>query len=127
MKTRTKLACVTALVMALGIGVYAAHSQSQPHGLGPFGQMGMMMGPGMMGMAHDETTMAQLQVIHTMLANHNRIRRTVTNLPNGIRTTTESDDPSVADQIKTHVAEMGKRGRTGDDPGPPIESANLHP
>ena len=126
MKIRTKLAGVTALVIALGIGVYAARSQSPPHGLGSFGQMGMMMGPGMMGMAHDEATMAQLQVIHTMLANHDRIRRTVTNLPNGIRTTTESDDPSVADQIKSHVAEMGKRVRAGDDPGLPIESDNLH-
>ena len=124
MKMRTKLACVTALVMALGIGVYAAHSQSRPRGLGSFGEM--MMGPGMMGMAHDEATMAQLQVIHTMLANHDRIRRTVTNLPNGIRTSTESDDPSIADQIKTHVAEMGKRVGAGDDPGLPIESDNLH-
>src|SRR3974377_2003038 len=99
MKTRTTLACVTALVMALGSGVYAAPSQSPPYGLGPFGHMGMMMGPGMMGMAHDEATMAQLQVIRTMLANHDRIRRTVTNLPNGIRTSTESDGPSIADQI----------------------------
>src|SRR3974390_481187 len=127
MKMRTKLAGVTALVMALGIGGYAAHPQSPPHGPGPFGmRMGMMMGPGMMGMAHDEATMSQLQVIHTMLTNHDRIRRTVTNLPNGIRTSTESDDPSIADQIKTHVAEMGKRVGAGDDPGLPIESDNLH-
>jgi hypothetical protein len=126
MKIRTKLAGLTVSVIALGIGVYAARSQSPPHGLRPFGQMGMMMGPGMMGMAHDEATMAQLQVIHTMLANHDRIRRTVTNLSTGIRTTTESDDPSVAEQIKTHVAEMGKRVRAGDDPRLPIESDNLH-
>jgi hypothetical protein len=44
-----------------------------------------------------------------MLANHEGIKRTVTNLPNGIRTVTESDDPQVAQTIKAHVASMAKR------------------
>ena len=70
--------------------------------------------------------MSQLQVIHTMLVNHDRITRTVTNLPNGIRTVTESDDSALAAQIKQHVADMGKRVGAGDDPGLPIESENLH-
>ena len=81
---------------------------------------------GMMGMAHDAATMSQLQVIHTLLGNHDRITRKVTNLPNGIRTVTESDDPALAAQIKTHVAEMGRRVAAGDDPGLPIESDALH-
>ncbi len=84
------------------------------------------MGPGMMGMTHDSATMAQLQVIHTLLVNHDRITRTVTNLPNGIRTLTESDDPQLAAQIKSHVAEMSSRVGAGDDPGLPIESDSLH-
>jgi hypothetical protein len=133
MKFRAKLAGIAALTVALGVGVYAytAHSQNGRPGFGPFGmhRMGpgmMAMGPGMMGMAHDEATMSQLQVIHTMLVNHDRITRTVTNLPNGIRTVTESDDPALAAQIKTHVADMGKRVGTGDDPGLPIESEALH-
>lgn len=58
--------------------------------------------------------------------NHDRITRTVTNLPNGIRTVTESDDPELAGLIKKHVADMGKRVGAGDDPGLPIESDNLH-
>ena len=132
MKLRAKLAGIAALTVALGAGVYAftAHSQERP-GFRPFGmhRMGpgmMAMGPGMMGMAHDAATMSQLQVIHTMLLNHDRIRRTVTNLPNGIRTATESDDPALAGLIKQHVADMGKRVGAGDDPGLPIESENLH-
>ncbi len=132
MKVKTKLAGIAALTVALGVGIYAftAHSQDRP-GFGPFGMHrmgpGMMgMGPGMMGMAHDEATMSQLQVIHTMLVNHDRITRTVTNLPNGIRTVTESDDSALAAQIKTHVADMGKRVGAGDDPGLPIESEALH-
>ena len=48
-----------------------------------------------------------------MLANHERIKRTVTNLPNGIRTVTESDDATVAQFIKAHVASMEKRLHEG--------------
>ena len=89
---------------------------------------GMMMGQGMMGMGHDHdaATMSQLQVIHTLLVNHDRITRTVTNLPNGIRTVTESDDPALAEQIKGHAAAMTARVAKGDDPGLPIESPSVH-
>lgn len=133
MKMPTKLIGVAALTVALGTGVYAfkAHSQEMRPGFGPPG-MQHRMGPGMMGsgmmmgMAHDERTQAQLEVIHTMFINHDRINRTVENLPNGIRTVTESDDPALADLIKKHVAEMGSRVGAGDDPGLPIESDSLH-
>ena len=133
MKILARTAGIAALTVALGVGVYAftAHSQEGRPGFGPsrmhhMGPGMMGMGPGMIGMAHDEATMAQLQVIHTMLVNHDRITRTVTNLPNGIRTVTESDDPELAGLIKKHVADMGKRVGAGDDPGLPIESDNLH-
>ena len=137
MKIRPKLAGIAALTVALGVGVYVftAHSQDGRPGFGSSGMRGIgpgmmgpgiMMEPGMMGMAHDEATMAQLQVIHTMLVSHDRITRTVTNLPNGIRTVTESDDRALAELIKKHVADMGKRVGAGDDPGLPIESDNLH-
>ena len=39
---------------------------------------------------------------------------------------TESDDPQVAETIKKHVADMGKRVEEGRDPGLPIESPALH-
>ena len=47
--------------------------------------------------------------VHAMLFDHQKIKRSVTNLPDGIRTVTESDDPAVARAIKAHVASMEKR------------------
>jgi hypothetical protein len=95
-------------------------------GPGMRGQMGpgmMGMGPGMMG---GNATMDERGDIHDLFANHDQIKRTVTNLPDGIRTVTESDDPQVAETIKKHVADMGKRVEQGRDPGLPIESPALH-
>jgi hypothetical protein len=60
-----------------------------------------------------------------MLVNHDRIKRTVTNLPDGIRTTTESDDPEMAALIASHVAGMHERVREGRDPKLPIQSPTL--
>jgi len=86
---------------------------------------GGMMGVGMMGMRHDSATMAQMAVIHELVLNHDRITRTVTNLPNGIRTITESNDPLMARRIKDHVVTMNQRVAAADDPGLPIESPAL--
>jgi hypothetical protein len=89
--------------------------------------MGHRMGRGMMGMAmgHDAGTMAQMRAIHELFLNHDRITRTVTNLPDGIRTVTESGDPRIAQLLKDHVASMRQRVDAGDDPGLPIESDAL--
>jgi hypothetical protein len=92
-------------------------------GMGP-GMMGM--GPGMMGMMGGSATMDERADLHGLFFNHDRIKRTVTNLPDGIRTVTESDDPEVAATIKKHVADMGKRLEQARDPGLPIESPALH-
>jgi hypothetical protein len=132
MKKRTMIG-LAAAALALGVGAYAVTASSEEgHGFGPpfmhhhgMGPMGGMA-PGMMGTGRDAATSAQLGVIHELIANHDRIRRTVTNLPDGIRTVTESDDPRVAEWIKTHVADMGRRVAAGDDPGLPIESPALH-
>jgi hypothetical protein len=139
MKTRTKLIGLGAAVLVLGFAGYALTASSEEAGPGfgpPFLRHGMMshgmagMGPGMTGpmtdMKHDSTTTSQLRAIHELFANHDRIKRSVTNLPNGIRTETTSDDPQVIQWIKTHVAEMGQRLAAGDDPGLPIESDALH-
>lgn len=128
MKLANKLVGLAVIGIALGTGAYFVKTHAQERHRGPFGAHAMMgmTGPGMMGMAHDERTRAQLQVIHTLFINHDRIHRTVENLSNGIRTVTESDDPERAKLIKKHVAEMGSRVRAGDDPGLPIESDSLH-
>ena len=85
------------------------------------------MGPGMMRMQGGQTAgaMAQMRGIHELFANHDRMTRTVTNLPDGIRTITESNDPQVAKLITDHVASSRKQVDTGNDPGLPIESPAL--
>ena len=132
MNTRMKLTALTA-VLALGAAGYAFAGSPEDDGPGfrpPFlhhGMRGMMGGPQMMmGMGHGSATMEEHGVIHQLLANHDRIQRAVTNLPDGVRTETTSDDPQVAEWIKTHVGKMTERVAAGDDPGLPIESPELH-
>lgn len=69
--------------------------------------------PPFSGPAQDDAFGADMSVVHEMLAAHDKIKRTVTNLPNGIRTVTESDDPQVAKEIKEHVASMAQRLKDG--------------
>lgn len=73
-----------------------------------------------MSMGHGSATMAERGEIHDMFMNHDRIMRTVTNLPDGIRTVTESDDPELAVVIASHVAGMIVRVKDGGDPKLPI-------
>lgn len=118
--------------IAVGATLAIAHAESAPDFSPPFmHQMSMGQGPSMMhmgemGMAHDSTSMAQLGTIHELFVNHDKIKRMVADLPDGIRTTTESDDPHVAQLLKEHVASMRRRVEAGDDPGLPIESDALH-
>lgn len=112
----------------MGPGMHGQMGQDTQYRMGPGmrGQMGrgmMGMGPGMMG---GNATGGERSDIHDLFSNHDQIKRTVTNLPDGIRTVTESDDPQVAATIKKHVAEMGKRVEEGRDPGLPIETPALH-
>ena len=61
----------------------------------------------------DAGSSADMDLVHDLLMDHTRIRRTVVNLPNGIQTVTESDDPKVAQTIKAHVASMSERLKDG--------------
>ena len=118
MKPSFKIA--TAVALSLGLGLAAGARAQQ-------GQMGGGMGPGMMhGMEHgagagghgpmagatamltsqDAGSAADMGLVHDLLMNHDKIKRTVTHLPDGIRTVTESDDPQMAQTIKAHVASM---------------------
>lgn len=124
MKRSTKIAVAIAASLGLGAAVAAAlaHPVGMMHGAGPAGVgPGMMrgMGPGMMrgpmaaGAQHDEAFQADMGLVHEMLTNHEGIKRTVTNLPNGIRTVTESGDPELAQTIRAHVASMEQRLKDG--------------
>jgi hypothetical protein len=115
----SKLLGVGTLVAALGgAGVYAYAQHGPGFGHGP-------MGMGMIGMSHGTATMTERGEIHDMLTDNEKIRRTVTNLPNGIRTVTESDDPELAATIVSHVVGMRERVKDGRDPKLPIQSPTL--
>jgi hypothetical protein len=145
MKKRTLVmggiaAAATLLAGGWAFAQSTGHGTSGMHGMGMQGEMGPAMrgqmgrgmhgrmgagGMGMMGMGHGSATPTEMDEIHGMLLNHDRIKRTVTNLSNGIRTVTVSDDPEIAATIASHVAAMGKRVKEGRDPDLPIQSPTL--
>jgi hypothetical protein len=118
MKRSSKIAVGTAATLGLGLAIAAAFAH--PGGMGPGMMMhamgrpmamgGPMSGP-MAGGAQngDASFQDDMRLVHAMLLDHDKIKRTVTNLLDGIRTVTESEDPQVARAIKSHVASMGKR------------------
>jgi hypothetical protein len=112
MKRSRRIALGITAVAGLGFAIAAAFAH--PGGMGP-GMAGHRMGGPMA--AHmgngDPAFPADMQLVHEMLQGHDKIKRSVTNLPNGIRTVTEADDPQVAQSIKAHVASMDKRLNEG--------------
>jgi len=68
-------------------------------------------GPGKMAMMHgdDPTHMADMTLIHFLLDNGKQVTRTITDLPNGVVTVTESADPAIAAKIREHVGAMYRR------------------
>jgi hypothetical protein len=140
MKRSSKIAA--GVVATLGLGLAVAVSFAHPgemgpgfmQGMGPGGMgPGMMhgmgpggMGPGMMRgmgpgggpmagrMQHDDAAFVpDMRLVHDLIQSHDQIKRVVTNLPDGIRTVTESTDPQVAQAIKAHVASMEQRLKDG--------------
>lgn len=136
MKKRTKIAALIAVASVGAIGTYV---WAQGHGFGP-GRMGMgpgmmmgmgrgpsngMMRPGMMNMHGGSVSENEMQELHEMFVDHDKIKRSVTNLPNGIRTVTESDDPEMTRILVSHVSGMIKRVEEGRNPRLPIQSPQL--
>ena len=107
---------------SLGLALAVAAAVAQPFGMGPgmmhgtevgAGGHGPMAGATAMLTKQDAGSSADMGLVHDLLTNHTKIKRTVTNLPNGIKTVTESDDPQVAQTIKAHVASMSQRLKDG--------------
>jgi hypothetical protein len=100
------------------------HSMAQDHAMGSDYPMGM--GHGMRNMMRGvDTTATEEQELFDMFASHTEIRRVVTNLPNGIHTLTESDNPELAASIVSHVAGMINRIEDARDPKVMIQSPTL--
>jgi len=120
----TTLLLCTAIAYAqpspLGPGMNHGMHQGMNHGAagdthGPMMGGGMMRGGPMAGRMNsaDPAFGADMNLVHDLLDGHDKIKRSVSNLPNGIRTVTESDDPKVAGAIIAHVASMDSRLREG--------------
>lgn len=80
-------------------------------GMPMMGNMGMMSGNGMMsgeGMMGPEM-MQDMRSIRGLLTNHEKVQRRVEDVPGGVRTVTTSDDPKIAELIRTHVRQMKAR------------------
>lgn len=78
----------------------------------PAAPAGGMMGGGMdemMKMMMPDNMMSPMRTGMKLFMRHREIRRTVTELPNGIHAVTESDDPQTAALIQAHVSEMYQR------------------
>ena len=103
-RTRTLLfTAPLALAMTLGL---AAQGQGPGQGQGQGAGQGMGMGRGMM---HDAGHQADMALFHQLLDNGSKIRRQVTNRPDGVESVTESDDPVIAKAIQSHVESMAAR------------------
>jgi hypothetical protein len=122
MKRSSKIAF--GVIASLGLGLAVAAALAQSGGMGPGMMHGMDHGAaagghgpmaGAVGMLtrQDAGSSADMGLVHDLVMNHTKIRRTVTNLPDGIKTVTESDDPKVAQTIKAHVASMSQRLKDG--------------
>lgn len=86
--------------------------QGRGHGPGAGGR-GPMGGPTAMLTKQDANSATDMGVVMDLVHNNTKIKRTVTKLPDGIRTVTESDDPKIAQDIKVHVASMSGRLKDG--------------
>jgi hypothetical protein len=121
MKRSSKVAVgvVAWLGLSLVTAASAQHSEMGPgmmhgmgHGAGTGHHRPMARAVGMLT-RQDAGSSADMELVHDLLMDHTKIRRTVTNLPNGIKTVTESDDPKVAQTIKAHVSSMSERLKDG--------------
>jgi hypothetical protein len=95
------------LVLTLCATWASGQSMGMMRGMGP------MMGPTAMLTRQDPGSAADMSIVHDLLFNNSKIRRSVTNLPDGIKTVTESDDPQVAQALKAHVSSMSQRLEDG--------------
>jgi hypothetical protein len=77
--------------------------------------MGSGMGRGPVGLltTQDPQSGTDMRIAMNLIHQNTKIRRTVTRLPDGIKTVTESDDPRIAQDIKAHVASMSGRLESG--------------
>src|SRR5437870_4073611 len=93
MTRRAALRAIAAAGGLLGLGAAAGCAEQRSR---------TMMGGGMMG----DATAADMNTYMDLFMRHTEIRRTVQEIPSGVRTITESDAPELVAQLQAHVANM---------------------
>lgn len=113
MKHSSQIAIAVAATLIFAAATVSAQSSGpgMHHDHGPM--MGRGMGPAAMLTTQDANSTTDMRLVMDLVHNHTKIKRTVTPLPDGITTVTESDDPRVAQAIKAHVASMSGRLKDG--------------
>jgi len=121
-----RLSCVVLAVAILansaaaqndpGQGPGHGRGQGQGQGKGFRGGQGQIQGQpqgnqmrGHGAEQHDDRHEADHEVFQFLLTNHEKIKRTVKDLPNGVETFTQSDSPEIASKIQEHVEWMTVR------------------
>ncbi|MCA9267110.1 MAG: hypothetical protein KDA41_01500 [Planctomycetales bacterium] len=108
MNRRLTIVVLTAVLLVF-VGVDLLHAQGGPgRGRGP--GFGPGRGRGFQGGRGGDKSFAEdHEVFFFLLQSGDKIKRTITNLENGVETLTESDDADVAAKIQEHVAAMYSR------------------
>lgn len=101
MTKMTRRAALAALGAASGLVGLGYLLRNVAGDLNPMNWVSHADGPGMMG-----ATSADMSIYMEMFNRHTEIRRTVEEIPGGVRTTTESDSPDLAALLHTHVPSM---------------------
>jgi hypothetical protein len=107
---------LTLVVLVLS---FHATSTALAQGGPPMGGMGG-------GMMRDSAAAVVMPIVHDLMMNHQKLRRTVVNLPNGVRTVTESDDSTMVAQLRAHVSTTGELVAQSRDLNVPPASPVLH-
>lgn len=79
----------------------------------------------MPGLHGKDTSKREVDDLKTIFRDHKGINRSVTNLPNGIKTATEAEDAQLRDAIISHVSMMVTRLQDGKNPEVQIQSSTL--
>ena len=79
----------------------------------------------MLGLQGKDTTDIEVNDLKNIFKNHKKIKRTVTNIPYGIKTETYSEDENIRQSIVNHVSMMVTRIQEGKNPEVIIQSPTL--
>lgn len=105
------LGAPSAAAVLAGCGGEPGMDSRMPEGMGSQPpNAGWMMSRGAM----DARMTRDMRVIHDLLVEHDNIRRSVENIPGGIRSSTTSTSDRLAELIQTHVWQMKARIEDGD-------------